>query len=192
MHVQTISMPPYQAEDLLRQYRRALHNKADAEYQAAAAGYEAMAKGAKLLHLSNVIAAAPADAQGRPRLAVCRADRKQVCFEWNGGSTIVRYSPVGSPRMAATRAEMSRLNPAGRWLTGYALVPMVPPSAGRHDLRKHHVLWEVEQWADQRIRAQPDRDPYLLRHLRGDLYIVVAEWDLTDLERAIMTARRDA
>jgi hypothetical protein len=36
----------------------------------------------------------------------------------------------------------------------------------------------------------PDRDPYLLRHVGGALYAVLAAWDLTDLERAIMSARR--
>lgn len=72
-----------------------------------------------------------------------------------------------------------------------SLVPMVPadvrPSG---NLKYYFVLWEVEQWSDTSLTAVPDRDPYLLQHLAGDLYIVVAEWDLTELERAIMTGRR--
>jgi hypothetical protein len=48
----------------------------------------------------------------------------------------------------------------------------------------------VEQWADTRIGARPDRDPYLLRHLHGDAYAVLAEWDLTPLEQLVMTGRR--
>ena len=75
---------------------------------------------------------------------------------------------------------------------GYALVPLVPadvrPSG---QLRNYFILWEVEQWSDRRIGAKPDIDPYLLRHLAGDLYVVEAEWDLTELERAIMSGRRE-
>lgn len=75
---------------------------------------------------------------------------------------------------------------------GYALVPIVPPTVrkGHADLSRYFTLWEVEQWADQRIRAAADRDPYLLQRLGGDLYAVVGEWDLTELERAVMGSRR--
>lgn len=79
-------------------------------------------------------------------------------------------------------------------LEGYALIPMVPldvrPATGR--LADMFVLWEVEQWADRRIGAKPDIDPYLLKHVGGSLYAVLAEWDLTPLERAIMKGRATA
>jgi hypothetical protein len=60
---------------------------------------------------------------------------------------------------------------------------------GNRSLKTHFVLWEVEAWADSRIGAQPDRDPYLLRRVDADLFAVVGEWDLTDVERAIMRGR---
>jgi hypothetical protein len=73
---------------------------------------------------------------------------------------------------------------------GYALVPMVPPTVKTHHaLQKLHVLWEVEQWADQRIRAEADRDPYLLRFVGGDLWVVLGEWELTEVERSVMAGR---
>ena len=43
-------------------------------------------------------------------------------------------------------------------------------------MRGFHVLWEVESWT-----PEPPRDPALLRHLRGDLWSVLAVWDLTEL-----------
>lgn len=33
-------------------------------------------------------------------------------------------------------------------------------------------------------------DPALLKHIGGDLYAVVATWDLTDLERAVLDGHR--
>jgi len=32
-------------------------------------------------------------------------------------------------------------------------------------------------------------DPYLLRRFGGDAWLVVAAWDLTDVERAVMSQR---
>jgi hypothetical protein len=77
---------------------------------------------------------------------------------------------------------------------GFALVPMIPAAVrltlptGTTD-RDSFILWEVEEWADRRIGSRADRDPYLLRHLGGDLWAVLAEWDLTELERAVMAGR---
>jgi hypothetical protein len=66
------------------------------------------------------------------------------------------------------------------------VVPLIPP---RHRPRKHrlhlfHVLWEVEAW-----NLAPPFDPALVRHLRGDAWSVIATWDLTSLERAVLSGR---
>lgn len=67
-----------------------------------------------------------------------------------------------------------------------AMVPNVPP---RHrparGLAQCHILFEAE-WA---IDPIPPVDPALVRHLGGDLWVVFAEWDLTELERAVLAGR---
>ena len=75
----------------------------------------------------------------------------------------------------------------------WAQVPMIPPigvrlAGGGSKLRHHVVLWEAE-WSERRPAALPPYDPYLLRPLGGDLYAVVSEWDLTEIERAVMAGR---
>lgn len=71
---------------------------------------------------------------------------------------------------------------------GFALVPHVPadvrPRTGQ--LRDWFVLWEVEEWFDRAQSMTAPTDPLLLEHIDGELYAVLAEWDLTDVERAIM------
>lgn len=205
MNVPTIEVPTETAQRKLAAYRAQLRRRADAEYEAAAAGYEALAEGKPLLSLADAINSAGLGDDGRPRLAIARADRKQVKvsdgrFSWRS------RVPIGHIVYDATSENFHAFDYAGslridvRWRdgktvqipTGYALVPMVPadvrPSG---QLRDYFILWEVEQWSDARIGAKPDIDPYLLRHLAGDLYIVEAEWDLTELERAIMSGRRE-
>jgi hypothetical protein len=64
------------------------------------------------------------------------------------------------------------------------LVPIVPPQLRpKHDLANYHTFWEVEHWT-----LCPPRDPMLLRHLGGWLYAVLAVWDLTPVERAVLGA----
>jgi hypothetical protein len=66
-----------------------------------------------------------------------------------------------------------------------AMVPMIPAHLKpRRGLANYHILWEAE-W--ERV---PPRDPYLLRRIgKADLWLVVAHWDLTEVERAALSTR---
>jgi hypothetical protein len=164
--------------------------------------YVAAAEGKPLIQLSEAIRSAPRDAKGRPRLAIARADRRQVQFEVLGDGRRVqfdtrnpRYSTRGPTDLVVTVDYGLPMPPLrGAWeARGFALVPIVPPDVLEKvtpkNLNGYHILFEVEAWADSRIGARPDIDPYLMRHIGGDLWAIVAEWDLTDIERAVMAAR---
>lgn len=200
MDAQTITMPPEEAQQRLKAYRRQLHRKADAEFQAIAEGYEQLAKGRALIDVAIALQQCPRDAKNRPRLAIARSDRREVHY-WRRGGDDVFASDARSSEWKRGRppVELRRRFPvplpAGSSSPdeGYAMVPIVPAdaleTAGNPSLKKCFTLWEVEQWRD-RQRVMPDRDPFLLQHLGGSLYVVLAEWDLTDLERAVMQGRR--
>lgn len=77
----------------------------------------------------------------------------------------------------------------GAW---QAMVPIVPPQhrpAAATTLASHLVLWEVENWTWTQPPLPPG-DPALLRHVGGDIYAVLATWDLTELERLVLSGRR--
>lgn len=192
MNVGQITMPVVEARRRLRAYRKSVHTAADVEYQAAERAYAALARGTPIVVLSQAFALAKLDAKGRPLMAIARADEKQVeirCSESRYTFEPARYR-VSSPYMRA-RTRIVSHNRGVVASPGYALVPMVPPDVrGNRSLEKHWILWEVEQWADQMIRMRPDRDPLLLRHLGGEAYAVVGQWDLTEVERAIMAGTR--
>ncbi|MFL5580250.1 MAG: hypothetical protein ACJ8AO_07745 [Gemmatimonadaceae bacterium] len=210
MNVATITMPRADAERALLKYRAGLRLRADEEYGEIARAYEVLAKGTPILNMAEVMRQAPRDERGRPRLAMARADRRQVMFGWSwrhDSRATFDASSRGLPTWGNI-TEATRRNEGwglfhsydigprpdstngGRELRGFALVPIVPPDVrGRRDLRKHFILWEVEAWADQRIGAKPDIDPYLLQPLGGDVYAVVGEWNLTDVERMVLANR---
>jgi hypothetical protein len=205
MNVETMTMDPELARERLRSVRSQLHRRADDEYKALEQGYQALAEGTPLINIAEVIRAGGFDEKMRPRLAIARADRRQVKLTWRAGQTLAEFDSgfelsggQKTPSMVVAVDLDRTWDDPTRWrpLEGYSLVPMIPPQvressgvAAYRD-RAHFILWEVEAWADRPRRAVPDRDPFLLRHLGGDLYAVLAEWDLTPLERAVMAGRR--
>jgi hypothetical protein len=202
MEVPTIQMARQKALDKLESYRHQLTKRADEEYEAAVTGYKALADGKVLLDLVDVFAAVPTDHKDRPALAIARADREQVEFCWSRSQPLfifdARKNGYGKDdstlvvRVQAGRLRDTRKAPETWQSRGYALVPMVPADVRpRVDLKKCHVLWEVPEWADNRISAAPS-DPYLVQHLAGTLWVVLAEWELTPLEQAITRGRIDS
>lgn len=198
MNVATITMDVEQARAKLKAYHKQLHRKASAEYEAAAKGYEELANGRVLLDLNEVFRDVPRDEKQRPKLAIARSDRREVRYYRASGVDQFDASALQNGSGRDLRVDVLApiaKEPSDRWNSrGFAIVPLVPAdaleSAGNPALQGCFTLWEVEQWADRSETARPDRDPFLLKRLAGGLYAVLAEWNLTPLERAIMARAR--
>lgn len=183
--------------------REAWRATEDERYRQIAEGYEALAEGVALIDLPQAIRQAGLDDDGRPRMAATRADAR-VCF-------VLTYSERVEFRAdsawAQRRADVFEVPdfPGAKWVGNEgigAIVPIVPPEhrplgrGGRYkdrmiSLRPFTILWEVEEggWQPRRSLRAP-RDPALLRHVGGNLYSVIAVWDLTDLERRVLEGQR--
>lgn len=172
-------------------------------------GYKALAKGQQLLRLSESLRLGGTERRDvterkwrddryvsvattvtLPKLAVCRADARRcstrgvsreggVIFRADDRESNAKINRVDVP------AESFDPPPASPWGFWYsALVPSIPPPfRPPHKLSGYHVLWEAE-WD----RGAPV-DPALLKHLGGELYAVLAVWDLTPLEQAVLAGR---
>jgi hypothetical protein len=203
----TIEMPVEDAKRRLAAYEQMLANDRTAEDDRIAAGYRAIARGYSVLRLSETIAAGGYFPNGMPRIAVGRAD-SQVCICDRGGGSWRdegehdfvfqddrwrenRGALVGLHTVRVTVPFLEPTGPQRMW-RGQTVVPTIPPEhrPKRRRLHGFHILWEVEEWrAVRRRRGVAPRDPALLRHIGGDLWAVVAVWDLTDLERAVIAGR---
>lgn len=200
MDLATLDMTPEAAAEQLTHYAHMVRDERTAEDDAIAAGYRAAARGLPVISLSRTIAAGGWFPNGLPRIAVVRADAEQCWVEtntWNDGPGRTDWrvtfcdrqrdrgrAAVGRYRVSVTvPAPTATTNRRGRAST---LVPLIPPQhrPRRTRLHRFHILWEVERWT-----LTAPRDPALLRHIRGDLWSVQAVWDLTDLERAVLSAR---
>ncbi len=72
-----------------------------------------------------------------------------------------------------------------------AVVPMIPVELRpRESIGDLSILWEA-QWTDRGRAPLVKGDPFLLKLIEGDLYSVLATWDISDREiEAIRFARR--
>lgn len=186
-----IEMRKTTAEEKLAATRRALrrYKRPDERLRHLEAGYAALAKGSRVILLSQAIAAGGWDELGRPRLAVARADRPTVVFRtnyaWLTFDASGRFGSSPTLRRSFRRSLMPSDERWEQFRSAEAIVPMIPPDvheqAGHPDRRKTFILWEAD-W-----EAVP-LDPALLRQVVGDLYEVLTVWNLTELERLVMSA----
>jgi hypothetical protein len=191
METQKIDLEPAAAGILYREYLAERHfsKPIDDEIRRV---YREIAKGGVVIRALASIRDAGVNAQGLPKLAIVRAINDECFFYW-------RYD--GSGRLAATEHYLHSSRPAADmafdfapgtfpqatapWQNFRAIAPLIPiklrPKKG---LEKYHILWEAE-WT-----PVAPADPVLLRRLGvGDMWLVVAAWDLTAVEQAALTAR---
>ena len=211
MRLSTITMDRIQARDAYKAYRASVRAEGHSpEDEMIARGYHALALGRSVLALSEAIKAGGLGNDGLPRIAIARADaheahvrirldralemwcgtkRKDERWSWAAG-----FADGRLPDSLVKWQEWEAANPDKRgqndWrdIHARAMVPIVPPQyRPGHDLANYHILFEVERWS--KVAPPPPRDPALLKHIGGDLYAVLAVWDLTDLERAVLGHR---
>lgn len=183
MNVEALQMVDREeAATLYRKYQehRAYQKPYDAEI---AKIYKQIAQGRTVIRALESIRMAGLDAEGLPKLAICPA-HMSVCW-WRPSREACTFGveyPRANERRNVVRMDWPGLH-SSKWRAS-ASVPLIPihmrPKRG---LQNYHVLWEAE-WA----KKYPV-DPFLLRRCGGDAWLVLAAWDLTDVERAVMSAR---
>jgi hypothetical protein len=169
--------PEENARRKYREYRTALKTSKQHYISALAAVYWQLSHGKKVVDVIHAISEAGTNDKGEPKLAIARADDTKIRFARSQDRlTFVR---------PATRYAVFELTVPWQlrgWLRGEAPVPLVPPlHLPKGSLAQYHILWEVEAWA-----PVPSPDPLLLKRLDGALFVIVAAWDLTPAEQAVM------
>jgi hypothetical protein len=202
MHAVSVELDRGKARELYREYKKHVHWSRPIDRECMRA-YQFLALGRLVIQALESVKAAGVNTEGEgvgfPKLALCRADAL---------TCVATMSHDGSVTMAAddARARYRRgpgwtvmrsrnilhwpagsfapLPNRGKWRAA-SLVPTPPlhlrPKRG---LENYSILWEAT-WS-----PMPPTDPLLLRRIGlADLWLVVAQWDLTQIERAAMATR---
>jgi hypothetical protein len=193
MQTQHIQLTRESAQALFRDYQKCLHYAEPIDREIMRA-YELLGKGRLIIKALESIVAAGLNNDGFPKLAICRATAPK-CF--------LHLRDDGSATMSEQRHPLQRsyfkrvisfpersfqVTAKSRYSMGWDAEAMVPPAPlhlrPKRGMENYHILWEAE-WT----RTVP-RDPYLLRRIgAGDMWLVVAMWQLTEVERAALASR---
>ncbi|KKN80796.1 hypothetical protein LCGC14_0326020 [marine sediment metagenome] len=164
--------------------------------------YQQIGMGRTIISLNKAMESAGIDSSGHPVLAVAGATAKWVWFRWNAGR--MHDSDGRWWHEASAFVSDHAVNPGwnyGNYSRGTktgtfrfpraffgirvrdpirARVPIVPPALRpKGSLANYVLLWEAN-W------QEAPEDPYLLRRITQDLFVVLAQWDLTDVERSVL------
>lgn len=185
METSMITLEREEAAALMRKYRehRAYQTPMDRQIEQL---YRLISRGKVVIKALDSITRAGVGVDGLPKLAIARADADKVFCQMHGdGSAVISTEPFVNGKTASTKWFKfgPKSFPGGnrRW-RAEAIVPLIPvhlrPQRG---IQNYHILFEA-LW-----EPTPPIDPLLLRRVgKGDTWLVVAAWDLTEVERAVM------
>jgi hypothetical protein len=162
--------------------------------------YRHLSQGAKVLDVYEAFKQSGVNEDGEPKLAIAPASWKTIVFkkqalgagffgqnQWAGGKsesvalpskTFPEWKIVKAPvKWDKDRTEIVR----EAIQTKVPLVPAVllPES---QSLNGYYILFEVEKWNEVPVA----RDPYLLKRINANAFVVLGEWDVTEVELSVM------
>jgi hypothetical protein len=192
MNIQHVNVSKEAAHAALLEYKqhRDRYDKRDWEIERI---YRQIAKGNIVISAGDAIRAAGLDSKGRPKLAICEAHATHcVCSLGHADITFGIFKNAWSEGVGRFKVAWPNLDHG--WIKGavvpgrlVAQLPRIPPQhrpAG-DTLARYHLLWEAD-WTDM------PRDPYLLKRIGKDAFVVLAAWDLTDVEMMVLRAHQPA
>lgn len=211
MEVTTIEVAREQANEQYRLYSEAVKKRKEPYLNDMKVLFGAMRRGKVVLDVWQSFRETGLDANGDPKIAIAKADWKEVRLRkltrrntnWGDLSFQAIFSDRDrDPHHSWSGGEkLQDLNhaddvtiPKGTWefpieQNGSAkrerlrtLVPLVPVAfLPPHGLSNYHILWEVEKWDV----VTPPGDPMLLKRVSPNMFVVLATWELSDLEKAV-------
>jgi hypothetical protein len=205
MEVEQLAIPKKKAEQEYDTYKQEIRYAKTQFNKDMLSLYAHMKHGGKVIDLWEAMKLAGLNKDGDPKLAITNADSPKVRFtkEWryqNGvevsdGGT---FRPLGYSYRTRENHKIvipkeffpdwpkdAKGNIVRREIE--TITPIVPAKIlnplRSHKLENYHILWEVEDW-----KLVP-KDPMLLKRITPNMFCVLATWDLTKLERAVIRGR---
>lgn len=194
METQTITLDREIALEKFREYKKHLHYSTPVDHEIRRT-YQHIARGRVVIRALDSIVKAGLNEQKLPKLAVVRADMPLCRFRASrdGSATFFGLQKDASQWASAPKSQSLTFPfPEGSFpgaadgrYAYEAIVPIIPiDKRPKRGLANYHILFEAE-WS----RKVPI-DPMLLRRIgKGDMWLVVAAWDLTPVEQAALAAR---
>jgi len=172
-----------------KEYLQASKTCRDKTYDDLKKVYNQIRKGKSVIDITDAIRRGGVRENFHPNLAIARANSKEVrCIYSRNGDVQYRSSDnVWRFRKSDVEIKdcLKKWNGSPWELDLKAPTPIIPPRLRPVSLTEdYYILWEVDTWT-----PMPSRDPYLLKRITKNLFVVCAAWDLTDIEMRVMAGR---
>lgn len=185
MNVQPLGVTQEAAAAALATYKahRSTYDKRDWEIERI---YRQIAKGKTVISVHDAIRRAGVDELGRPRLAIMRADQSHCECRVGDFETITITNQHRSTAQEWHFEIMWPGRPRAAWSRYQGMLPRIPPQHRPpvKALGNYHILWEAD-WT-----LAPPADPYLLKRIGKDAWVVLAAWDLTEVELSVLRSHQ--
>lgn len=162
--------------------------------------YRHLSQGAKVLDIYEAFKVSGVNEEGEPKLAIAPASWKKITFkkqslgagyfgqdQWSGGKSESVSLPSGTFPDWKMEAAPTEYNPDRKEIVREAIqtkVPIVPAVLlpDSLSLNGYYILFEVDKWNEVPVAL----DPYLLKRINANAFVVLGEWDVTDVELSVM------
>ncbi len=207
MDVKTVSMPKGDAEKAYKEYlaviktrKKKIEKKVEKHLEDLKKVYHALKDGKKVIDIYDAFEDTGIDEDGNPKLAIAQAHRKRVTFRKEIGGGGIFSSDAGKwnwqEKVVDVRLPAETFS---EWKDDKGVVPEYASDIAQREsttrvpiipahlmpkgkLEKYYLLWEVDEWKP----VPKVKDPFLLKRINANTFIVLAAWDLTEVEQIVM------
>jgi hypothetical protein len=182
------------ASDKWHQYNKPFKETGKSIYKDLGKVYGQVRRGRKIIDINKVMVKAGNRKTAEPRLAIALASEKKVrCMYSTKGEAIFLPEGISTWKEREKYSVKVTGMPTFSWQDKnqwknyecVAPVPLIPPRLLPKKLTDaHYILWEVDVW-----EMVPPTDPYLLERITSNVFVILAGWDLTEIEKMAMAGR---
>jgi len=191
MNVSTIAVPRETAIQKINDIQALKPKQRTDEDDALLSVFKAVRKhDARVINIVDAFRQTGLNELGQPKLAIAQADWKDVfCFRgWDSPRSrydVSFFDSTGPYREAGRLRFSEDIFPQRLQRTLKSPVPHIPANLRpKFKLSNYHILFEVQKWEEYPV------DPFLLKRVVGNLFIIIAEWQLTELEASLLGSMR--
>jgi hypothetical protein len=187
-NVKPIIMPRDKARKKWKEYIEASRIYGDKYLKELKGVYYHLSKERKIIDIFEAFKFAGLNEKDEPKLAIAKADSKWITFvkQDKKRGYFSEYRNKDSVYLPENTFNKEFPLEAGSWVFSNerirTKVPIIPanklPKKGK--LKDFYILWEVNSW-----ETLP-RDPFLLKRISNNLFVIMSSWNLTKLEQSIM------
>lgn len=200
MDAPVITMKPEEAEAHYKEYAELVKTRKEKYLEDLKKTYYHLSKERRVLDIFEVFKQSGVNEQGEPKLAIAPASAKTVILEKAllGSGTFTAHDrwsrayksdvelPSGTfPNWREEKDGRMEWSAPRRNIE--SLVPVIPAHlVPEGSLDNYYILFEVKDWSEPKKASYAKGDPYLLKRINNNAFAVLAEWDVTDLEVAVL------